>query len=88
VYDSQSNLIIRTNQPWPSVHSRSSQLNVNPDGSTDIWFGPESPPGKQENWIQTIPGKNWNMILRLYYPTESWFDMSWRPGEIEEIREK
>ncbi len=41
--------------------------------------------GKESNWVKTIPGKQWYMILRLYYPLESWFDKKWRPGEIEEI---
>jgi hypothetical protein len=85
VYDAQSRLIISNSQPWPSIHSNCGTLKVNHDGSVDCWFGPEAPPGKVNNWIQTIPGKNWNMILRLYYPTESWYDMSWRPGEIEEV---
>ena len=35
------------------------------------------------NWIQTMPGKGWNTILRLYSPLESFFDKSWRPSEIE-----
>ena len=35
------------------------------------------------NWIQTMPGKGWNTILRLYNPLESFFDKSWRPSEIE-----
>ena len=35
------------------------------------------------NWIQTMPGKSWNTILRLYNPLESFFDKSWRPSEIE-----
>jgi hypothetical protein len=35
------------------------------------------------NWIQTMPGKGWNTILRLYNPPESFFDKSWRPSEIE-----
>lgn len=83
VYDSQSRLIISTDQLWPSIHSSSGTLIVNQDRSVDCWFGPELPPGKQHNWIQTKPGKNWNLILRLYYPTESWFEKSWMPGEIE-----
>jgi hypothetical protein len=29
------------------------------------------------------PGKGWNTLLRLYGPLESWFDKTWRPGEIE-----
>ena len=30
------------------------------------------------NWIQTMPGKGWNTIVRLYNPLESFFDKSWR----------
>jgi hypothetical protein len=86
VYDKLTRLIIRTDQPWPSVHSQCSNLQVNPDGSVDTWFGPKAPAGKESNWVKTIPGKSWNMILRLYYPLESWFDKSWRPGEIEEVK--
>ena len=37
----------------------------------------------EHNWVQTIPGKGWFMILRLYGPLEPWFDETWRPGEIE-----
>jgi len=85
VYDKQTRLMISTDQPWPSVHSQCSKLLVNPDGSVDAWFSPEAPTGKENNWVKTIPGKGWNMILRLYYPLESWFDKSWRPGEVEEV---
>jgi hypothetical protein len=86
VYDSRSRLIITNNQPWPSVHSNCSKLIVNQDGSVDCWFGPEAPPGKANNWIQTIPGKNWYLKLRLYYPMESWYNNTWKPGEIEEVK--
>jgi hypothetical protein len=27
---------------------------------------------------------SWNTILRLYSPLESWFNKTWRPGEIEQ----
>ena len=33
--------------------------------------------------MQTIPGKGWFVILRLYGPLEPWFDKTWQPGEIE-----
>ena len=55
----------------------------NDDGSYDIYFGPIAPKGKEGNWVQTVPGKGWNTIFRLYGPLESWFDQTWRPGEIE-----
>jgi hypothetical protein len=37
----------------------------------------------ENNWVQTIPGKGWFMILRLYGPLEPWFNKTWRPGNIE-----
>jgi hypothetical protein len=47
---------------------------------------PKRPADFENNWIQTIPGKGWFVILRLYGPREPWFDKTWRPGEIEAIR--
>lgn len=28
----------------------------------------------KKNWTQTVPGKSWFAILRVYGPLESWFD--------------
>jgi hypothetical protein len=39
----------------------------------------------EENWIQTIEGKGWWAILRLYSPLASFFDKTWRPSEIEAV---
>jgi hypothetical protein len=86
VYDSQTHLMIKTDQPWPSVYSSCKKLFVNQDGSVDVWFGPKPQPDKEGNWIQTIPGKGWNMILRLYEPLEAWVNGTWKPGEIEEMK--
>ena len=33
-----------------------------------------------------IPGKGWNVILRLYGPLEPWCEKTWRPGEIELVK--
>jgi hypothetical protein len=85
VYDSLSRLIIRNNQLWPSVHSNNKKLFYNSDGSVDAWFGPDCIEGKESNWVKTIPGHQWYLILRLYYPLESWFNKKWQHREIEEI---
>jgi hypothetical protein len=85
VYDQYSRLIIHSDQPWPSIFSNKTNLIYNNDGSVDIWFGPEEIKGKENNWLQTIPDEQWYMILRLYYPLESWYNKSWQPGEIEEL---
>jgi hypothetical protein len=85
VYDNQTRSMIQTNQKAPSVTSQEKDLKKNADGSVDVFFGPKAPAGYEKNWIQTLPGKGWFMILRLYSPLELWFDKSWRPGEIERI---
>jgi hypothetical protein len=33
-----------------------------------------------------VPGKGWFAYFRLYGPLEPWFDKTWRPGEIEEVK--
>jgi len=85
VYDSDTDLIIVNSMPWPSIFSNKKELEVNQDGSVYIWFGPEAPIGKENNWIQTIKGKGWTMILRLYGRFESGIEQTWRPGNLELI---
>jgi hypothetical protein len=36
--------------------------------------------------VQTVPGKGWNTLLRLYGPDQAWFDKSWKPGEFELVK--
>lgn len=83
VYDNQARSMLQTDQQFPTVGSQTKGLVVNKDGSVDVWFGPKAPAGKEINWVQTVPGKGWNTILRLYGPFEPWFDKTWRPREIE-----
>jgi hypothetical protein len=33
-----------------------------------------------------VPGKGWFVVLRLYGPLQPFFDKTWRPGEIEEVK--
>jgi hypothetical protein len=86
VYDPQTRSLLQTDQQYPSRNSYYKDLIINPDTSVDIYFGPKPPPGKESNWIQTIPGKGWWVALRLYGPLEPWFDKTWQPGEIEPVK--
>ncbi|HRK35318.1 MAG TPA: DUF1254 domain-containing protein [Candidatus Hydrogenedentes bacterium] len=83
VYDPQTRSELQTSQPFPSRNNKRDKLIENADGSVDLYFGPKAPAGKESNWIATVPGKGWFAILRLYGPLETWFDKTWRPGEIE-----
>ena len=84
VYDTQTRSMLQTNQQ-PSIGSQSPGIVTNPDGSTDLYFAPQPPPGHEANWLQTWPGKGWAVSLRPYGPEQPWFDQTWRPGEIEPI---
>ncbi len=85
VYDAQTRSELQTSQPLPSKNSARGGFDTNADGSTDLYFGPKPPAGKERNWIATVPGKSWFTYLRLYGPLESWFDRSWKPSEIQPL---
>jgi hypothetical protein len=87
VYDNQSRSMLDTPQRYPRAGSQSypsPAAEASADGSTTVYFGPKQPDGvKRGNWIQTMPGKGWFVILRLYSPLEPFFTKAWRPSEIE-----
>eukprot|EP00933_Yihiella_yeosuensis_P049997 TRINITY_DN47767_c0_g1_i1.p1 TRINITY_DN47767_c0_g1~~TRINITY_DN47767_c0_g1_i1.p1 ORF type:complete len:216 (+),score=36.35 TRINITY_DN47767_c0_g1_i1:65-649(+) len=86
IYDPQTRSELQTDNPFPSKNSiTSSDMVYNEDGSIDLYISPKPPVGKEKNWIQSVPGKGWFAILRLYGPLDAWFDKSWRPSEIIKI---
>lgn len=71
------------------VADRSSRmdLDLNPDGSVDIYFGPDEPEGdKAKNWIPTEAGRAWFPYFRLYSPKQAFMDRSWVLSDIEKAR--
>jgi hypothetical protein len=86
VYDPQTRSELQTSQTFPSKNSKRDKLMMNADGSVDLYYGPKAPAGKDANWTQTVPGKNWFVLLRLYGPQESWFNKTWKPGEFELVK--
>ncbi len=83
MYDTQTRSQLQTSQKFPTVGSQTKGMTANADGSYDLYFGPTAPRGKEGNWLQTVPGKSWFTILRMYGPLEPWINKTWRPGEIE-----
>ena len=83
LYDNQTRGMLQTDQQFPGVDSNKEGLKQNVDGSYDVYFGPKTPEGEENNWIQTDPNKGWNTILRLYGPLEPFYDKTWKPGDPE-----
>jgi hypothetical protein len=86
-YDADSQSILRSAQPFPSVSTYTKPV-ANTDGSIDIDFGPEAPAGSgtASNWIQTTPGKGWFTLFRFYGPLEPFFDKTWKPNDLVEVK--
>ena len=83
LYSNQTRAMLQTDQQFPGIDNNKPGIIQNTDGSYDVYFGPKAPKGQENNWIQTIPGKGWNMLFRLYGPLDPWFDKTWRPGDPE-----
>ncbi|MFB2597453.1 DUF1214 domain-containing protein [Herbiconiux sp. P17] len=81
LYDAETRCLLDNGSSLPSVASNAA-IEQNPDGSADVHFGPNPPEGAP-NWIQTVPGRGYFVALRLYGPTQGFFDRVWTPGDIE-----
>ena len=83
IYDNQTRGMLQTDQQFPGLDNKKKGLKANADGSYDIYFAPKAPKGQENNWIQTVPGKGWNSIFRLYGPMQAFYDQTWIPGDAE-----
>ena len=85
LYDADTASGLDNGQPFPSIGSRDKPA-ANADGSIDLYFSPTAPAGKEANWRRTVPRRGFFMILRLYGPTQAYFDKSWKPGDVELVK--
>ncbi len=87
IYDPQTRSQLQTDQKYPSKNNKRDKLSFNKDGSIDLYFGPQPPRDKKKaaNWIQTVPGKAWFAVIRLYGPLEPWFNKTWKPDDFVKV---
>jgi hypothetical protein len=58
------------------------------DGSIEIWFGPEKPNDVADAaFIQTIPGRDFLVALRLYGAEDAFYDQTWKPDDVVKVKE-
>jgi hypothetical protein len=85
VYDRQTHALIK-NMPRASRASNSAEVQKNPDGSVDVYFGPKAPLGKESNWVPTDASGKFEVLFRLYGPEKALFDKTWVLPDIEEVK--
>ena len=83
VYSMETKSFIR-NVDRVGLSSRDAEdMQVNADGSYDVYFGPTPPAGKESNWIPTT--EDYFLLFRLYGPESKDFYKSWMLGDLEKI---
>jgi hypothetical protein len=87
LYDTGNASGLASGQAFPSLSSRNDIIqDVN--GDTKLYLGPKAPVGKSANWLATVPGCGYFVILRLYCPTEKAINRIWKPGDIVKVSMK
>jgi hypothetical protein len=61
-------------------------VQKNADGSTDVYFGPRAPAGKESNWVPTDPKRQFELLFRCYGPKKEFFDKVWKLPDVEEAK--
>ncbi len=73
------------NEVGNAVINSKMDLKVEADGSIKVYVGPEAPAGYEANWVQSNVGEGFFAYLRLYGPTEAYYDKSWKMPDIRKI---
>ncbi|WP_210238423.1 DUF1214 domain-containing protein [Brucella haematophila] len=70
---------------YTDLAAKTHTAKQNSDGSTDIYVGSKNP-GVDAKRIATIPDKGFFTILRRYGPTKAFFDKTWKPDPVVNIK--
>lgn len=84
-YDRQTHALI-PGMKYSSRASTSPGLQVNADGSVDIYFGAKAPEGKESNWVPVNGEKQFELLARFYGPEKAFFEKVWKMGDVEEVK--
>jgi hypothetical protein len=83
-YDRASHAFIRGMERF-SRSSQNPDLQVNCDGSVDLYFGPRNHDGEETNWIPTSGEGRFEVLFRFYGPEEPLLEKTWKLPDIEKV---
>ena len=85
LYDRTTHALIRE-MPHAGRSSLSPGLQINADGSVDLFFGPNASAGKESNWTPTDPDERFEILFRFYGPLPPLFNKTWVLPDIEPVK--
>jgi len=87
IYNVTDGTMPETPQLLPSKNSLNESIAKNQNGSIDLYFGPAKPESVADtNWIQTVKGRDFMAVIRLYGADIEFFDQTWKPDDIVKVK--
>ena len=87
VYDVLTRGVLENESGRFEVSSASGGFETNPDGSVDLYVGPELPEGIPEgNWIQSVRDRGWFTYFRFYGVLEPYVSGEWVLDDFEKVK--
>ncbi|WP_282153362.1 DUF1254 domain-containing protein [Ruegeria atlantica] len=83
VYSMQSKGFVTGNERVGLATPNLPDMQVNEDGSADVYFAPEPPEGLESNWIPT--GEDFFLLFRLYGPSDGWIESGWKLPDVDNV---
>ena len=84
IYNNEFRNLIDNEQKQAVVSSKN-DVKVEADGSVKVYVGPKAPIGYETNWVQSNIGEGFFAYLRLYGPTEAYYDKSWIMPDVRKV---
>jgi hypothetical protein len=73
------------NEQGNAIVNNKQELKTESDGSVKLYIGPGAPEGYESNWVQSNTGEGFFVYLRLYGPTEAYYDKSWKMPDFKRV---
>ena len=82
LYDTATRSMVQ-NPTNDAAHSSTTTSRRTPTARWTCTSGPQHRRGQESNWIETVPGRGFYPMFRLYSPTAPLFDGTWTLPDVE-----
>lgn len=82
MYDGADHTFIQNNTKF-SVSSQTPGVHTNPDGSLDVYFGPQAVPGLEANFVETGSSHTFELMFRFYGVGPAVMSKQWQLDDVD-----
>ena len=86
LYNVTDGTMVDAPQLLPSINQYN-DVEYEEDGGLKLYFGPTKPDDAPDsNWIQTVDGRDFLTVIRLYGAKIDFFDQTWKPDDVVKLQ--